>query len=378
MIKYAEHLCRILHNFDDCTTADNTIIELNKQAKLNFFKQNLFVFHQCLYINDPRINQYKSEIQQLYDSIELHHYTNVDTLEKILNGQTLRLSQITRMNDYDEAMALIKHNMHVFYKHVCLHNCISRLSHIISTIETYAFELYTFSLSTRGDDAAQWERYGIRKNQNMVTGHSLCNICKEIMNKIKSWFVKTGNNSDSPCGVCIKIPMKKLRKKIEGLKSKYEILEIEPIAYTQDYAQNNPVLDFITKIALSRTDKEIKLIHEALSQHLGDEDTVAVFNNLPQLKTRFTYKNLIMYSSQVKHESFNSESEIRLVLRENLFEPQMSDHIMLNVGNFNDLISSIMIGPGADHIEGRVADLLKKHNLDKTVKIEKRKCSLRT
>lgn len=319
-IDYTEHLCQILHSIGNRAFINQTYIDLVQREKYNFFIQHLFVFHQCLYINDPRINKYKSEIQQLYDSIELHHYTNIDSLEKILNGQTLRLGQITKMNDYDEAKALIKFNQPIFKMFVSQNNNIT-MDNILSEIETYTSWLYSFSLSTHGDDVAQWERYGGRK--------------------------------DSPCGVCIKIPMKKLRTRIDELKEQLDLdmLEIIPIVYTSDYAPKNPVLNFITKIAILKTDAE-----------------------MANMKDTSIYSNLALYSSQVKHESFISESEIRLVMRKR----GEGEYYLLNVGDFNDLISSIIIGPGADHIKGRVENLLKQHHLDKTVSIEKSKCSLRT
>lgn len=348
---YAEHLCQILHCIDNHSFKDKTCIQLVQKEKFDYFIQHLYVFHQCLYINSPRFNKYKSELQELYDSIELHHYTNIDALEQIIRGHSLKLGQITKMNDHDEAMALIKSNMSQLYKYVSEHNCISKLGKLIYSIETYASELYSFSFSTRGNDVAQWERYGKKKDKNT-------------------------NTDNLPCGVCIKIPMKKLREKIEGLKSRYEVLEIVPIVYTQDYAQDNPILKLITEIALSRTDLEINSI---LMKSGSSFFTIDEMNALHQLRSLFLYRNLTMYSAQVKHDSFSSESEIRLLVRGNICKPFMNDHILLDVGNFNDLISSIMIGPRADHIiEGRVAALLKKHNLDKTVKIEKRRCPLRT
>lgn len=92
------------------------------------------------------------------------------------------------------------------------------------------------------------------------------------------------------------------------------------------------------------------------------------------LKKELICRNLALYSSQVKHESFGSESEIRLVMRMR----SEGDYYLLNVGDFNDLITSIIIGPDAEHIKGRVENLLIQHNLDKTVSIENSKCSLRT
>lgn len=363
---YTEHLCQMLHSIGINNFTDKKYVELVQRTKYNFFIQNLFVFHICLYIDHPRFAQYKSEIQKLYDSIELYHYTNINSLEKIIGGQTLRFSQITTMNDYNEAKALIECNKPIILEEARQKNCENQVNDIIHKIEIYSSDLYSFSLSTRGDDAAQWERYGINKN----AGDSLCDTCKKRLKvMIKSLFGIKENNIDSPCGVCIKIPMKKLRTKIEELKSVHGLLEIVPIEYTPDYDQNNPILALITEIALLRTDKEINLIEQPKTVKVES----SIYENA-LLKKELICRNLALYSSQVKHESFGSESEIRLVMRMR----SEGDYYLLNVGDFNDLITSIIIGPGAEHIKGRVENLLIQHNLDKTVSIENSKCSLRT
>ena len=300
-----DHLCEILSNLKSYTSSINFLNEQNEKVVNDFFYANLFMLYQCTY-NTGINNEIREKIKHMWEDIKLYHYTDSPSLEKIISNKTLKLNNILKMNDSDEGQALVK-NIRQLYKKEKLKNFMEVWLQKVSKIQK---NIYSFSFTTLKDDASQWDRYGKTKKQPYVNAQEPTEIEK------------------NPCGICIEVPMKNLLKLVDKIKHDFDLAEITPIWYIPNYNTDNTYLKFIKSIISLRLNKE----------------------NSSNVSKYVTH-----YSSNIKHESFKKEYEVRLLfsLKNNIpkyIEQTSNDeeqYIIFNLAaklhnfSFTDLFSSI-------------------------------------
>jgi hypothetical protein len=278
---------------------------------------------------DEYISQkHKQMIESLYNKITLYHYTTYETMEKIITGKSIKLSHITGMNDSDEGTALFKYAMSLLEKTKkgtkILENDGKKI--LEKNFIDFSSKIFSFSFSALEDDAAQWERYGIKKGINDTNEH---------------------------CGVRIGIPMLKLMKLIKKIEEEFDLIVIAPILYVPNYEITNSMLDILSRFAMYR----------------------AKINRDCNIT-----KYISQYSAEVKHTSFKTEYEIRLLIASsspNFVKINGSILLELEEFDFNNLFSSIMYGPEfAPELKFKMRQLLLKNKIK--IKPEDSKCSLRS
>ena len=272
--------------------------------------------------------QHKQMIESLYNRITLYHYTTYETIEKIITGKSIKLSHITEMNDSDEGTALYKYSMSLLEE--AEKNGTKKLENnerkiLEKDFIDFTSKIFSFSFSALEDDAAQWERYGIKKGINDTNEH---------------------------CGVRIGIPMLKLMKLIEKIEKEFDLIVIAPILYVPNYEITNSMLDILTRFAMYRT----------------------------KINSDYITKYISQYSAEIKHTSFKTEYEIRLLIASsspNFVKINGSILLELEKFDFNNLFSSIMYGPEfAPELKFKMRQLLLKNKIK--IKPEDSKCSLRS
>ena len=157
-LSFAEDICKKLKSLEELSFEDQYFKDQSKALIKDFFLNNLYVFHQCLHLE--RTQKFKDTILSLYNNINLYHYTTYETLEKIITGKSLKLSRITDMNDKNECRAL-------FYFYNTMYNESNDKEKIKNEAfkklyNYYTSKIFSFSFSALKDDAAQWERYGVK------------------------------------------------------------------------------------------------------------------------------------------------------------------------------------------------------------------------
>lgn len=185
----------------------------------------------------------------------IYHYTSWVTFEKILCNKSLRLGDLQSMNDYKESI----HFLEIFERKICsmlstanFEDKIPEAKEIIGQLRDniYTERAYALCFSKLKDDAAQWERYG-----------------------------QMGQ------GVCLGFNANKLSRQVED--SRLGLCRIQQVYYLES-------LDG----------------HE----HLDIFFQYLTTSNLKGFKSIDNWKsNFHATASAFKHESFESEKEIRLV-----------------------------------------------------------------
>lgn len=347
---FQKHLCEGLSNLKNYTSQINFLNEQNKNIVNDFFYSNLFLLYLCTYNKDIS-QEIRESINHIWEDIKLYHYTDSPSLEKIISTETLKLNNILKMNDSDEGQALVKNISKLFEDDKNL----AKINNWMQKITNIQKNIYSFSFTTLKDDASQWDRYGRPK-------------------KLPPYGIehKPSEIEKNPCGICLEISMKNLLKFVEKNKKDFDLAELTPILYLQNYNTDNTYLKFIKSIICIRIKKE-------------NSNEVA--------------KYVAYYSSNIKHESFKKEYEVRLLLSlknednktniPNYIKQTSNDnehHIILNLAenlpnfSFSDLFSSITFGPGTSkEAERNVEDLLSKYNLTSLLSDDSKhsKCTLR-
>ncbi len=354
-VAYKRFLVGNLQAFKEFSSHVSFLNEMDEKACFNFFSDNLFLFKQC--IDDLYIfsEEQRSLIKNMYEKIELYHYTDYDSLKRIITDNSLKFNNILKMNDYLEGKLLIHAEAEA--NHFALEHINSEFIKILSNKLPLT---YSFSFSTCKDDAAQWDRYGKPKEpEKKVTIASLW----KIYDKTKEFEKKTTRS-----GVCIKVSMAKLMKLVEKIRSDFLFADLTPILYSS-YPYNY--------------DTNIRYLRALVN-----------FRSKPERNKGLTYEDwLTVYSSAIKHKSFRNEREIRLLLLmpETLphylerVKQDKNDYVLLKfIDIFKDfdmssLISSITIGPGSNHneVKSQVEQLLKDKELDTKIKVSESLSSLR-
>jgi hypothetical protein len=82
------------------------IRELAKKSRDSFFLDNLFLLeHFCS--NDSAFDaDQRRLIKNLYSELNLYHYTTYGSLKKIIEGKSLKLNHISKLNDDQEGKIL--------------------------------------------------------------------------------------------------------------------------------------------------------------------------------------------------------------------------------------------------------------------------------
>lgn len=356
--KFQHHLCEELSRLKKYTSSINFLKEQNEKVVNDFFYSNLFMLYQSTF-NLNVSQKIREDIKYMWNNIKLFHYTDSPSLEKIITGKSLKLNSILKMNDSGEGQALIINilqqltDMFSKDKSINMDDVFTGLSFAnkVSDLQTI---IYSFSFTTLKDDASQWARYGKPKECPTPKDHEPTEIEK------------------NPCGICIEVSMKNLLKLVETINDDFDLAEISPIWYMPNNNTDNTFLKFIKSIIILRLKKE----------------------NSSELAKYITH-----YSSDIKHESFKKEYEVRLLLslinKGNIaYKPNYVDlisndkdlYIIFKLAEkiqnfrFTDLFSSITFGPGTSaEAERCVEDLLSKHNLTSLLQDDSKhsKCTLR-
>ncbi len=352
---FQKHLCEELSRLKNYSSSIDFLTEQNKKVVNNFFFDNLFMLYQSTFNLNVNLHS-REDIKNMWNNLILYHYTDSSSLEKIISGQSLKLNCILKMNDSGEGQALIINilqqltDMFRKNKSINMDDVFTGLSFAkkVSALQTI---MYSFSFTTLKDDASQWARYGKSKEN------------PEPKTEIEK----------NPCGICIEVPMKGLSKLVKAINDDFELAEITPILYVPNYNTDNTYLKFIKSIIDLRLTKEESCEFSKYVSH---------------------------YSSNIKHESFKKEYEVRLLLslkhQNNVtnmftFHPKYVERISntkdqciilklaekLQNFNFTDLFSSITFGPETSSEAARcVEEFLEKKKLS-SLRPKHSKCTLR-
>ncbi len=353
-LKFQNNLSSELMNLKNYSSS---IDFLNKQyikITKDFFFSNLFMLYQSTF--NPKVNQTsKNTIKDMWDNLKLYHYTDSPSLERIISGKSLKLNCISMMNDSGEGTALIENILRSVLEFGINVNDISSTLNFANKTSNYRKITYSFSFTALNDDASQWARYGMPKEYQSPNDHKPTEIEK------------------NPCGVCLEVPMKNLFRLIEKIKNDFDLAEITPILYLPNNDTDNTFLKVIKSIIDQRLEKEMSSNFSKYASH---------------------------YSSNIKHESFKKEYEVRLLLSLKTqagmiayapkwvdhYDTEKGRHIILNLAKkiqnfiFTDLFSSITFGPGTSaEAEKCVEDLLRNHGLMSLLHDDSKhsKCTLR-
>lgn len=341
---YIKHLCNCFSELKKYSSSHNFINEQNQKTSIDFFLDNLFLFHKAILDND---NKYHKEVEKFYNTLtgKLYHYTNYPALEKIIQGKSLKLNNLSNMNDSKEGLALSE-----YLKERYPDNTEQSiwLNKTLEYVHEYNSKIFSFSFSFLKDDAPQWDRYGVIKN----------------------------NGSKEPCGVCLEIDKQKLEGYLAEQKSCFDMLEIAPVLYVPHNDKSNTFLEMIFVIALASTKKRLT-------------NTKIPNTNDDNVK-KILAKYISRFSTDIKHDSFKNEREIRLIasLNSNSQTRQCYTYgsILLSLASgepdfkLSDIITSITIGPGASAYRTKIETLLKDNNFEVDIKdyIKESNCPLRT
>lgn len=339
----------------------NVDIDLFIQEKAKeFFYDNLYEFYK--YSKEADINSEEDkkllEIKVLYYHLtsKLYHYTAFDSLQKIINSATFKLSNIKKMNDEKEGMILcdfLKQKYSKTYKDGNAEKSYKArelINESIKEVDDCLSNIFSFSLSLSDDDAAQWERYGLSKNKRNVEGDINFGVCLEISHyELAKQLLNVCNE---------------MKQKSDDI---YEVVEITPVLYA---AENNINLDIVFLCVLSEFYKEIGE-NTKIPADTDKEDLI--------LKKKLA-EYIARYSCDIKDKSFQSEREIRIVVESSKDKNKDSIYLRLDM---NKIIKSVKIQPNLkkynlsenDAIK-RVEDLLRKNNIQAPVCLSK--CPLRT
>lgn len=359
---FQHHLCEELSRLKRYSSSIDFLKEQNKKVVDDFFYSNLYMLYQSTFNKNisPTIRE---DIKYMWDNIKLYHYTGSPALESIIKDKKLKLNSVLKMNDSGEGQALIINILKAFMNEAYCKDKSFNLDDIFTGLsfgnkaEDLLKIVYSFSFTTLKDDASQWARYGRPKEYSTSKNEEPTEIQK------------------NPCGICLEVPMKNLIKLVETINDDFDLAVITPIWYMPNNDIDNTFLKFIKSI---------------INLRLKEENS-----------SEFT-KYVTHYSSNIKHESFKKEYEVRLLLSlkhkdsvtnivvddaPNYVEFYAKDqYIYLKLAeklqNFKltDLFSSITFGPGTSaEAESSVEDLLSKHNLTTLLHADSKhsKCTLR-
>jgi hypothetical protein len=359
---YLEQLCDTLGMMMDYNAKNDFVNTLNKSACDNFFMDNLFLFHQIAFHSNSK---HSHEIKILYNTISnnLFHYTTFSSLEKIITNKSLLLKNLPNLNDTLEGRALIEYITNRSNNQKCTLAKRSMIN-LTKQLTEYNSKVFSFSFTTLNDDASQWERYGVPKTKDD-------NSQKEkISDKEKA--------TDSSCGVSIEFSAEKISQFIGRNAKQSKFIRLHPVLYIADYKTTNYWLErFYTYATAKNSCDNIIQLHNSLYQ--GSPTNNNHDNCLIKL-----YSD---YSSYIKHSSFKSEREIRLLLdlNDTTFEfintkYMDKNYVLLEFTDncdfkLSDLITSITIGPEASDYKSKIEKLLKDNNFK--VDIKKSDCPLR-
>lgn len=335
---YIQHLSEVFIKLNKYNSPNDFINKHKEQTSNNFLLDNLFWFDKVKLDDD---NKYKIEISEVYNSVtdKLYHYTSFETLEKIITGSSLKLNNLTNMNDSKEGRAFIE-----YFQKINLKNPRQNIyfQEAIKLVPQYIPKIFSFSFSALNDDAAQWARYSTSQNTKTKT----------------------------PYGVCIEFSKEKLLNLISQIPS-LSISEITPVLYVPDYKIDNIFLQIVYAFAIT-----------AFKNDTGSADI-----SKPKIREKLA-EYLSFYSADIKHDSFKSERELRLIISlKNIPECITCGSIFLSLLQNNktvlpDLIRSITAGPCPEDYKEEytetIKNLLKRNKLDDmSERVRESNCPLR-
>ncbi|WP_405328432.1 hypothetical protein [Ruminobacter sp.] len=363
--KYQTHLADTLSYLKHFLSPIRFLEVENKKSCEDFFFSNLFILHDSL--KDNCISDIsRKDIEEMWDNLKLYHYTDSPSLEKIISTKTLRLNCLTKMNDSAEGLALKEKFLPLLKNTPQFKNDPSCEKIFNQLTSKHLNNCYASSFTVLSNDASQWDRYG---NPNK----SKKNECADnhVPTKIES----------APCGVCLEIHISKLLELVKMLEDDFDWAEIIPIFYVPRDQNDNPCLAF----------GDNSFLNYIRSCGLGW---------LKANQSKDAIRTIIIYSSNIKYQSFRKEYEVRLLLSltddiipKLTYISSTSDEdkekgkryitIKFNELNpefsFSEFFTSITLGPETSP-EARCAveELLKKHKLQHLLKEQDSNCTLRT
>ena len=219
----------IYQNSDDIKVLSNAVDNIIRSDLSYFYK--IYSKYQRSKSN-PTFIKY---CIKYFNDINLYHYTSMEALYSIANNNTLLLSNIQDMNDSLECKLFFDILKRDFRKN---HN----LKEITIKAVTEQFnkklnDVFVFSFSAEGDDAAQWERYA-------DNGEGVC-LVTSIPNTL-CWL----NLNNIHQNLLYPVEYIDRVEELENIIS-YEILDYASYFCSISNLKNNPS-DFVTNLSLNR------------------------------------------------------------------------------------------------------------------------------
>lgn len=363
---YQTHLADTLSYLKNFLSPIYFLNEENKKSCEDFFFSNLFILHDSL--KDDCISDIsRKDIEEMWNNLKLYHYTDSPSLEKIISNKTLKLNCLTKMNDSAEGLALKEKFLPLLKNTTQFKNDPNFEQFFNQQTSKHLNNCYASSFTVLSNDASQWDRYG---NPNKSKKNE-CTDDNHVPTEIES----------TPCGVCLEIHISKLLELVKMLDDDFDWAEINPIFYVPRDQNDNSCLQFGDNSFLNYV------------RSCGLE-------GLKANQSKDAIRTIIIYSSNIKYESFRKEYEVRLLLsltddiiRKHTYISSASDKekaegkrfitIKLDELNpkfsFSEFFTSITLGPETSP-EARCAvkELLKKYNLLHLLKEQDSNCTLRT
>lgn len=362
---YQKHIADTLSKLKNFSSPFEFLEVENKKSCEDFFFGNLFILHDSL--KDDCISDIsRKDIEDLWNNLKLYHYTDSPSLEKIISTKTLKLNCLTKMNDSAEGLALKEKFLPLLKNTSQFKNNPNCEKIFNKKTSKHLNNCYASSFTVLRNDASQWDRYG---NPN-----------KSKKNECTDNHVPTEIES-APCGVCLEIHISKLLKLVKMMEEDLDWAEIIPIFYVPRDKNDNSCLEF----------QENSFLNYVRSCGLGW---------LKANQSKDAIRTIIIYSSNIKYESFRKEYEVRLLL--SLTDDIIPKHTYISSASdkekakgkryitikldelnpkfsFSEFFTSITLGSETSP-EARCAveELLKKYNLLHLLKKQDSNCTLRT
>lgn len=210
-------------------------------------------------------------LKKLYDDLILYHYTNFDSLGKIIEGHNLKFSNITlKSNDNTEGAYLDKY----FDKYH------SKFFNKVDDLKNNQ-DNYAFCLSSKKDDVAQWARYA------GYDGACLVFSVKELFDYFSNYLIKYQ-------GVFFITPLK--YASFEKISKKDYVAELAFLNLTTEHQSLFNALRLMFKHQSFESEREYRL-YFCLDKNNDN------LNEIDILKKNFTDGSIMM---EIAREKFTS------------------------------------------------------------------------
>lgn len=330
----------------------------------------------------------------------LYHYTSVDGFKSIIENHYFRLSESSFLNDPDDCKLfndfLVKNinDPEFFIETTKMKALMNNKDNILEIYKKCSFEdyikyleknikLYVMSFSSKDDDLTMWNYYGKGGFSLKVSKDQLIQVMKNNLKENDEFFT-ISNVIYTKKDTCDKIPNfnsfhlyskeyddllkenENIRKEEnkEDIKNLFEKDNLETFIhiYYKGYLLS---LDYLLKKKVISNEDDQEAICKAVFKNTKDFE----IKNINMLWKRDLSLFMILLSSLIKSNSYESENEIRVVyfkydienkeneninyyIRHTPFGNLLSPYISLKGSNeeFNDLIEKIIISPATKNL----------------------------